>query len=154
LVATYRVTRPAAAQHNGSCGVYGCLLRDKQLSWQTATRPWLTCFGGISEKVAYLPHEFSSEPSLQSFSPLQNRPLSIQAPSPQAREPSCNQAPRLVRLPHSSKNTPPPRKRRLTYRTERLVGVQQRLDFALLVLELAVLHSIFPVARLLLNVEV
>ena len=36
----------------------------------------------------YLPQEFSSEPSLQSFSPLQNKPRSIQAPSPQARKPS------------------------------------------------------------------
>uniref|UniRef100_A0A8D8RH77 Uncharacterized protein n=1 Tax=Cacopsylla melanoneura TaxID=428564 RepID=A0A8D8RH77_9HEMI len=31
---------------------------------------------------------FSSEPSVQSFSPLQNKPRSIQAPSPQAKKPS------------------------------------------------------------------
>lgn len=36
----------------------------------------------------YLPQVFSSEPSEQSFSPLQNKPLSIQFPSPQARKPS------------------------------------------------------------------
>lgn len=36
----------------------------------------------------YLPQLFSSEPSEQSFSPLQNRPRSIQLPSPQARKPS------------------------------------------------------------------
>lgn len=35
-----------------------------------------------------LPQLFSSEPSEQSFSPLQNKPLSIQFPSPQARKPS------------------------------------------------------------------
>lgn len=32
-----------------------------------------------------LPQEFSSEPSLQSFSPLQKSPRSMQFPSPQAR---------------------------------------------------------------------
>lgn len=36
---------------------------------------------------------------------------------------------------------------------DRLVGVQQRLDLALLVLQLAVLDGVLPVARLLLNVE-
>lgn len=35
-----------------------------------------------------------------------------------------------------------------------LVGDEQRLHLALLVLRLAVLHRIFPVARLLLDVEV
>lgn len=34
------------------------------------------------------PQEFSSEPSVQSFSPLQKSPLSIQALSPQAKYPS------------------------------------------------------------------
>jgi hypothetical protein len=37
---------------------------------------------------------------------------------------------------------------------ERLVGDQQRLHLALFVLQLAVLHRIFPVASLLLDVEV
>lgn len=37
---------------------------------------------------------------------------------------------------------------------QRFVGVQQRLHFALLALELAVLDGVFPVARLLLNVKV
>lgn len=37
----------------------------------------------------YLPQEFSSEPSAQSFSPLQKRPLSMQVVSPQASWPSC-----------------------------------------------------------------
>lgn len=37
---------------------------------------------------------------------------------------------------------------------ERLVGDEQRLHLALLVLRLAVLHRILPVARLLLDVEV
>lgn len=52
------------------------------------------CKGGVNntfqgnKKVLNLPHEFSSEPSVQSFSPLQNRPRSIQLPSPQARNPS------------------------------------------------------------------
>lgn len=41
----------------------------------------------INHKI--LPQVFSSEPSLQSFSPLQKRPRSMQAPSPQARNPSC-----------------------------------------------------------------
>lgn len=36
----------------------------------------------------HLPHEFSSDPSPQSFSPLQKRPRSMQFPSPQARKPS------------------------------------------------------------------
>lgn len=35
-----------------------------------------------------VPHEFSSDPSVQSFSPLQKRPRSIQVPSPQAKNPS------------------------------------------------------------------
>lgn len=35
-----------------------------------------------------------------------------------------------------------------------LVGVQERLDLALFALQLAVLHRILPVARLLLNVKV
>ena len=37
-------------------------------------------------KKNFLPQAFSSEPSLQSFSPLQKRPLSIQFPSPQAKK--------------------------------------------------------------------
>lgn len=37
-----------------------------------------------------LPQEFSSDPSVQSFSPLQNRPRSIQFPSPQAKDPSAH----------------------------------------------------------------
>lgn len=40
------------------------------------------------EKSANLPHEFSSEPSVQSFSPLQNKPRSMQFPSPHAKNPS------------------------------------------------------------------
>lgn len=39
-------------------------------------------------RLWHLPQEFSSDPSVQSFSPLQNRPRSIQLPSPQARKPS------------------------------------------------------------------
>lgn len=35
---------------------------------------------------------------------------------------------------------------------ERFIGYQQRLHFALLVLELAVLNGFLPIARLLLNV--
>ena len=35
-----------------------------------------------------------------------------------------------------------------------LVGVQERLDLTLLVLQLAVLHGVLPVARLLLNVKI
>lgn len=35
-----------------------------------------------------LPQVFSSDPSAQSFSPLQNSPLSTQIPSPQAKDPS------------------------------------------------------------------
>lgn len=41
-----------------------------------------------NKRPTNLPHEFSSEPSVQSFSPLQKRPRSIQLPSPQARKPS------------------------------------------------------------------
>lgn len=36
----------------------------------------------------YSPHEFSSDPSAQSFSPLQNSPRSMQLESPQAKNPS------------------------------------------------------------------
>lgn len=42
----------------------------------------------------------------------------------------------------------------VTFLTEWLVGVQERLDLALLTLQLAVLHRIFPVASLFLNVKV
>lgn len=38
--------------------------------------------------VTHLPHEFSSDPSAQSFSPLQKSPRSTQLPSPQAKKPS------------------------------------------------------------------
>lgn len=41
--------------------------------------------GGALLGSVSMSQEFSSEPSLQSFSPLQKRPLSIQLPSPQAR---------------------------------------------------------------------
>jgi len=39
-------------------------------------------------RVRYSPQVFSSDPSEQSFSPLQKRPRSMQFPSPQARNPS------------------------------------------------------------------
>jgi hypothetical protein len=41
-----------------------------------------------------------------------------------------------------------------TILTERLVGDQQRLHLALLVLQLAVLHRVLPIAGLLLDIEV
>lgn len=42
----------------------------------------------LKNRKKNLPHEFSSEPSAQSFSPLQKSPRSIQLPSPQAKKPS------------------------------------------------------------------
>lgn len=38
--------------------------------------------------------------------------------------------------------------------TKRLVCVQERLDFPLFVLQLAILNGVLPIASLLLNVEV
>lgn len=40
------------------------------------------------KNTSHLPQLFSSEPSAQSFSPLQKSPRSIQLPSPQAKKPS------------------------------------------------------------------
>lgn len=44
-----------------------------------------------------LPHEFSSEPSAQSFSPLQKRPRSTQLPSPHAKNPSWHNGSSVTR---------------------------------------------------------
>lgn len=41
-----------------------------------------------------------------------------------------------------------------TYRTERFIGVEQRLNFAFLIFEFAVLDCILPVACLLLDIEI
>lgn len=58
--------------------IYGCL--EKEATCWTL-QPNIGC-------CWHSPHEFSSEPSAQSFSPLQKSPRSMQFPSPQARNPS------------------------------------------------------------------
>lgn len=49
---------------------------------------WSFRYQKVQIKCQNLPQEFSSDPSLQSFSPLQKSPRSIQFPSPHARKPS------------------------------------------------------------------
>lgn len=54
-------------------------------------------FSFYSKSFLYLPQEFSSDPSAQSFSPLQKSPRSIQFPSPQAKNPSWHKGSSVIR---------------------------------------------------------
>lgn len=95
---------------------------------------------------------FSSEPSAQSFSPLQKRPLSMHVWSPQASCPSYREAKNVINenVSHRRTHFSPQN----TYRTYWLISEQKWFDFAFLVLEFAIFHSIFPVASLFFNVKI